>query len=194
MCRIVTRTHRYSGITGPLMSLHWLPVKYSVQFKLGLITYKGYKNKYPTYFENYVQPYRSIYHTRRSEPARHMLSIPHYNYKQHKSFTHLSNSLFYSAPRLWNSLSETYRCASSFNIEFVLCSFEDISLDKVIPAIAFYHINISGRFLTNFLTTDYGYEMVDAFGQRNCCATTISDFDFDLCIWIFKSLFGITRN
>ena len=36
--------------------------------------------------------------------------------------------------------------------------------------------------------------MVDAFNQRNCCPTAISDFDFDLYIWIFKSLFGITRN
>ena len=90
----------YSSIPGPLMSLHWLPVKSRVQFKLGLITYKVYKNKYPAYLENYLQPYRSLHNTRRSEPARHMLSIPHYNYKQHKSFTHLSNSFFYSAPRL----------------------------------------------------------------------------------------------
>ena len=143
----MTRTHRFSSITGPLMSLHWLSVKCRVQFKLGLITCKVYKKKYPAYLENYVQPYGSIYHTRRSEPASHMLSIPHYNYKQHKSFTHLSNSFFYSALRLWNSLPETCRCASS------LCSFcahLKTSLDKVIPAIAFYHINIPGWVLTYF--------------------------------------------
>ena len=113
LCRIVTRTHRFSSITGPLMSLHWLPVKSRVQFKLGLITYKVYKNKYPAYLENYLQPYGSIYNTRRSEPARHMLSIPHYNYRQHKSFTQLPNSFFYLAPQLWNSLPETCRSASS---------------------------------------------------------------------------------
>ena len=72
-----------------------------------------WKNKYPAYLENYLQPYGSIYNTRCSEPARHMLGIPHYNYRQHKCFTHLSNSFFYSAPRLWNSLLETCRCASS---------------------------------------------------------------------------------
>ena len=27
LCRNVTRTHRFSSITGPLMSFHWLPVK-----------------------------------------------------------------------------------------------------------------------------------------------------------------------
>ena len=94
LCRIMTRAHRFSSITGPLMSLHWFPVKSPLQFKLGLITYKVYKNKFPAYLDNYVQSYRSIYHTRLSEPARYMLSIPHYNYKQHKSFTHLSNSFF----------------------------------------------------------------------------------------------------
>ena len=49
LCRIVTRTHRFLSITGPLMSLHWLPLKSRVQFKLGLITYKVYKNIYPAY-------------------------------------------------------------------------------------------------------------------------------------------------
>ena len=52
LCWIVTHTHRFSSITGPLMSLHWLPVKFRVQFKLGLITYNVYKNKYPAYLEN----------------------------------------------------------------------------------------------------------------------------------------------
>ena len=60
LCRIVTRTHHFSSITGPLMSLYWLPVKFRVHFKLRLVTYKVYKNKCSAYLENYVQPYRSI--------------------------------------------------------------------------------------------------------------------------------------
>ena len=36
--------------------------------------------------------------------------------------------------------------------------------------------------------------MVDDFNQRNCCPIAISDFDLDQNIWIFKSLFIITRN
>ena len=44
LCRIMTRTHHFSSITSPLMSLHWLPIKSRVHFKLGLITYKVYKN------------------------------------------------------------------------------------------------------------------------------------------------------
>ena len=49
LCRNVTRTHHFSSITGPLMSLHWLPVKSCVHF-----SYKVYKKKYPAYLENYL--------------------------------------------------------------------------------------------------------------------------------------------
>ena len=43
--------------TGPFMSLHWLPVKSRVQFKIGLVPYKVYKNKYPACLENYIGAY-----------------------------------------------------------------------------------------------------------------------------------------
>ena len=43
-------------------------------------------------------------------------------------------------------------------IGFVSCSFEDISLDEVIPAIAFCYINIPAWFLTCFPTVDYGFD------------------------------------
>ena len=115
LCRIVTRTHRFSSITGPLSSLHWLPVRYRIQFKINLLTYKVYKTDYPAYLKDCVQPCSSAYNTRRSEPAQHMLNVPYYDYKQHKSFTNLSNSFFYSAPRLWNSLPDTCRCAPSWS-------------------------------------------------------------------------------
>ena len=119
LCQILTSTHRFSSITGPLMLLHWLPVKSRVQFKVCLITYKMYKNKYPVYLQDCVQPYsscyKSIYNTWHSGPTPNMLTIPHYDYQRHTSFKYLSNSYFYSAPRLWNSLPETCRCASSLS-------------------------------------------------------------------------------
>ena len=79
LCRTLTRTHHFSSITGPLKSLHLLPVKSRVQFKITLLTYIIYKNKYLAYFEDRVQSYKSIYHTRRRQPAPPMLTVPHYN-------------------------------------------------------------------------------------------------------------------
>ena len=40
LCRVVTRSSKYSHITPQLKKLHWLPIKYRKQFKIGLITYK----------------------------------------------------------------------------------------------------------------------------------------------------------
>ena len=40
LCRVVTRSSKSSHITPQLKKLHWLPVRYRVQFKIGLITYK----------------------------------------------------------------------------------------------------------------------------------------------------------
>ena len=39
LCRVVTRSSKFSHITPQLKKLHWLPVRYRVQFKIGLITY-----------------------------------------------------------------------------------------------------------------------------------------------------------
>ena len=41
LCRIVTRSSKFSHITPQIKKLHWLPVRYRVKFKIGLITYKN---------------------------------------------------------------------------------------------------------------------------------------------------------
>ena len=48
LCRVVTRSSKYSHITPQLKNLHWLPVKYRIQFK-GLITYKILNQGQPVY-------------------------------------------------------------------------------------------------------------------------------------------------
>ena len=49
LCRVVTRSSKYSHITPQLKKLHWLPVKYRIQFKIGLITYKILNQGQPVY-------------------------------------------------------------------------------------------------------------------------------------------------
>ena len=123
---------------------------------MGLLTYKIYKNIYPAYLEDCVRPYKNVYRTRRSEPARHMLTVPPYNYKQHKSFTQLSNGFFYSSPRLELASWDLSMC---FFVEFVSCSSEDWSVDKVISAIAFFnYIGVLTWFQTCFLFMDNGFD------------------------------------
>ena len=40
LCRVVIRSSKCSHITPQLKKLHWHPIKYRIQFKIGLITYK----------------------------------------------------------------------------------------------------------------------------------------------------------
>ena len=56
-------------------------------------------------------------------------------------------------------------------IGFVSYSFEDISLDEVIPTIAFCYINIPGWFLTCF--PDYGFDYPNDLYVQNAFSTQI---------------------
>ena len=64
LCRVVTRSSKYSHITPQLKKLHWLPIKYRIQFKIGLITYKILNQGQPVYLRELIHPYTSSRNTR----------------------------------------------------------------------------------------------------------------------------------
>ena len=103
LCRVVACSSKYSHITPHLKKLHWLPVKYRVQFKIGLITYKILNQGQPVYLRELIHPYTSSRNTRRSTPKLKFLHIPTFDCKVHKSNKRFSNSFSHYAPVLWNS-------------------------------------------------------------------------------------------
>uniref|UniRef100_A0A3B1JSL1 Reverse transcriptase domain-containing protein n=1 Tax=Astyanax mexicanus TaxID=7994 RepID=A0A3B1JSL1_ASTMX len=56
--RLLTHTRTHEHITPVLQNLHWLPVKYRIQFKILLLTYKALNNLAPPYLSNLLLPYR----------------------------------------------------------------------------------------------------------------------------------------
>ena len=76
LCRVVTRSSKYSHITPQLKKLHWLPVRYRVQFKIGLITYKILNQGQPVYLRELIHSYTSSRNTRRSIPKLKFLHTP----------------------------------------------------------------------------------------------------------------------
>ena len=64
LCRVVTRSSKFSHITPQLKKLHWLPVRSRVQFKIGLITYKILNQGQPVYLRELIHPYTSFRNTR----------------------------------------------------------------------------------------------------------------------------------
>ena len=103
LCSVVTHSSKFSHITPQLKKLHWLPVRYRVQFKLALITYKILNQGQPVYLRELIHPYTSFRNTRRSTPKLKFLHTPTFDRRVHKSIKHFSNSFSHYAPVLWNS-------------------------------------------------------------------------------------------
>ena len=85
--RIVSRVHRQCHITPVLHTLHWLTIKYCVQFKMLVLTYKAMHNEGPSYIKDMLvhhYPRRTL----RSE-SKLLLDVP-------MSRTHLGTE-----PSLW---------------------------------------------------------------------------------------------
>ena len=103
LCRVATRSSKSSHITPQLKKLHWLPVRYRVQFKIGLIIYKILNQGQPVYLRELFHPYSSSRNTRQSTPKFKFLQIPTFDHRVHKSIKHFSNSFSHYVPVLWNS-------------------------------------------------------------------------------------------
>ena len=100
LCRVVTRSSKFSHIMPQLKQHHWLPVRYRVQFKIGLITYKILNQGQPVYLRELIHPYSSSRNTRRSIPKLKFLQTPTFDRNIHKSIKHFSNSFSQYAPAL----------------------------------------------------------------------------------------------
>ena len=103
LCRIVTCSSKYSHITPQLKELHWLPVKYRIQFEIGLITYKILNQGQPVYLRELIHPYTSSRNTRQSTPKLKFFHTPTFDCKVHKS--NFSPILSVTMPRFFGTLS-----------------------------------------------------------------------------------------
>ena len=80
----LVQNSKFSHITPQLKKLHWLPVRYRVQFKIGLITYKILNQGQPVYLRELIHPYTSSRNTRRSTPKLKFLHTPTFDCRVHK--------------------------------------------------------------------------------------------------------------
>ncbi len=109
--RVLTRTRKYEHISPVLSTLHWLPTKHRIDFKILLITYKALNGLAPQYLSELLSHY-SPSRPLRSQNSGHLI-IPRIS----KS-TAGGRSFSYLAPKLWNNLPNTVREADT------LCQFK----------------------------------------------------------------------
>ncbi len=109
--RVLTRTRKYDHISPVLSTLHWLPIKYRIDFKILLITYKALNGLAPQYFSELLTHYNPPCPLR-SQNSGHLI-IPRTSIS-----TAGGRSFFYLVPKLWNNQPNTVREADT------LCQFK----------------------------------------------------------------------
>ncbi len=108
--RLLTSTHKFDHITPVLIKLHWLPVKFRIDFKILLLTFKTLHNKAPEYICNLVTVYDSPCNLRSLAHENLLLVEPK------TSLVSYGDRAFYKAvPNLWYRLPRNIRHSKSIN-------------------------------------------------------------------------------
>ena len=106
--RVVSLTRKYDHITPVLESLHWLPVKFRIVFKVLLLVYKALNGMAPPYLSDMLC-YRSYSRSLRSASQK-LLVVHHTNMK-----TYGDRAFSIAGPKLWNQLPLSIRELSSID-------------------------------------------------------------------------------
>ena len=104
--RIISLRRKYDHISSILQSLHWLPVRQRIVFKLLLLVYKAKHQEStlaPSYLKDLVQPHAPKRTLRSQDACR--LHVPRYRLERFGK-----RSFAVAGPTLWNDLPDSIRC------------------------------------------------------------------------------------
>ena len=107
--RVIKRIPRSSHISPVLKELHWLPIKYRIQYKTILLTFKCLNRLAPSYLCDLLHPYvpsRSL----RSQNDNLLIVQPY------KLQAYGGRSFEVTAPKLWNNLPAPMRKLNSITV------------------------------------------------------------------------------
>ncbi len=107
--RLLTGTKKYEHITPVLASLHWLPVRFRIEFKLLLIVFKILHGLAPAYLSELLHVHTPVRALRSSNQV--LLDVPRARLKNKGD-----RAFSVVAPKLWNSLPVHIRTAQSVGI------------------------------------------------------------------------------
>ena len=96
--RLICNLGRFDQITTTLFSLHWLPIRYRIQFKIALFTYKSLNGLSPAYITELLKLKTIPRYNLRSSDDKLLLQHP----KIRTLATFGDCLLTASSPKIWN--------------------------------------------------------------------------------------------
>ena len=108
--RVITLRRKYDHITPVLVDLHWLPVKYRIDYKVLLFTYKAYHGLAPDYISELVRPHIPGRPGLRSA-KKNLLDTPKWRLQ-----TFGKRSFAVAAPGMWENLPQDLRLTPDIGI------------------------------------------------------------------------------
>ena len=107
--RLLSGVKKYQHISPTLAALHWLPIRFRIDFKLLTLTYKALNGLGPRYLPERLLPPSSTRVTRASQEVR-LRSLTPREARKEKTRNRAFSAV---APRLWNNLPPDIRAAPS---------------------------------------------------------------------------------
>ena len=106
--RLVLRKGKRDHVTPLLFQLHWLPIRYRIQYKLAVLAYRFFDESLPPYLSSVLTAYQPSRCLRSS--CEKLLKIPKFSLK-----TVGERSFAYTAPVVWNALPSPVRDTPSLS-------------------------------------------------------------------------------
>ena len=104
---VVKKCKKFDHITQTLIDLHWLPVKFRLQYKLVILVYKCLYSDGPAYLSSLLEEYH---------PSQNAGST---KARLYEPFVHKrcgERAFSVAGPKLWNALPESLRKSNSFDV------------------------------------------------------------------------------
>ncbi len=99
VARVLTRSRKYDHITPILWSMHWLPIKFRISYKILLLAYKALNGLAPAYLTSLLSRYNPTRSLRSQNSGLFVVPRIEKSTKGGRAFSYL-------APKLWNSLPD----------------------------------------------------------------------------------------
>ena len=126
--RVVTQRKKFDHITHELKNLHWLPVKYRIDFKVLVLVFKALHGQAPCYLSSLLEVQQYRYKALRSASSLNLV-VP-----RTKCVTFGDRAFSVYGPRLWNTLpnhimqAETLLCfREKLKAHFFVCAYSNLT-------------------------------------------------------------------